>query len=175
MKVSGEVLIPYKGHCGLPWLCPGSARAHWAFSLWPRQSSVPRWGGRSPRSAQLTSPEHTKTFRGFLFSPVSQSSVKCHFMLIHCEIKSNRTDFWLEDIHTYTHTYILTHSQVYSRSSFSTWYTRYFPLKIYFAFLNIFSILHYRLQWYPTMRTAGSGFLQHVPGVVKPDVRRTQK
>lgn len=62
-KVLGEVIVPYRGHCGLPLLCPESAHARWAFFLWSRQSSVPRSGWRPPRSAQLTSPEHTKTSR----------------------------------------------------------------------------------------------------------------
>lgn len=66
-KVLGEVIIPYKGHYGLPSLSPGSAHAHWAFSLWPRQSFVPRLGWRPPISARLTSPERTKTSRFILF------------------------------------------------------------------------------------------------------------
>ena len=59
-QVLGELIVPCTGHCGLPWLCPGSAHAHWVSSLWWRWSSVPRLGRRPPRSAQWTNPENPK-------------------------------------------------------------------------------------------------------------------
>lgn len=62
-----QVIVPYKGHYGLPSLSPGSAHAHWAFSLWLKQSSVLQLGWQPPRSARLTNPWNTKISKFILF------------------------------------------------------------------------------------------------------------